>query len=62
MKILIELEAGKVKNVWCENPDGAEVFMRDLDMVAVDPFTEDNDPLVAIPGLRELRVPHFVIY
>lgn len=62
MKILIELEAGTVKNVWCENPDGAEVVIRDLDDVNSPAAEYLYDPLVAIPGLKELRVPHFVIY
>ena len=63
--ILIEVRDGCVTNVWCSEPDGAEVVVRDLDII------EDNhwpaadelyDPLVAVPDLTELRVPHFVIY
>lgn len=64
MRILIEVRGGCVTNVWCSEPDGAEVVVRDLDDIFDNPDAPDQvyDPLVAIPGLAELRVPHFVIY
>lgn len=59
MRILIEVRCGKVSDVWCSEPDGAEVVIRDLE----DIFDgECPDPLKDIPGIAELRVPHFVIY
>lgn len=61
MKVLIEVRAGEVSNVWCSEPAGAEVFVRDLDMINDSLFSED-DPLDTEPGLRELRVPFFVIH
>lgn len=61
MRILIEVRDGCVTNVWCENPDGAEVVVRDHDMIEDNLYGED-DPLDTTPGLAELRVPHFVIY
>lgn len=59
--ILIEVRDGCVTNVWCSEPDGAEVVVRDLDMIEDNLYGED-DPLDTTPGLAELRVPHFVIY
>ncbi|MBK1683440.1 hypothetical protein CKO18_07590 [Rhodoferax fermentans] len=59
--ILIEVRGGIVNTVWCSEPDGVEVFIRDLDDI-YDADDQVFDPLVAIPGLKELRVPHFVIY
>ena len=58
MKILIEVRGGIVTNVWCENPDGAEVIVRDFDNIEMG----SEDPIDTTPGLAELRVPHFVIY
>lgn len=58
MIILIEVRAGVVTNVWCSEPDGAEVIVRDMDAIS----SGDPDPVEEVPGLAELRVPHFVIY
>lgn len=61
MKLLIEVRDGCVTNVWCSEPDGVEVVIRDVDMLEDNLYGED-DPLDEVPGLKELRVPHFVIY
>ena len=62
--LLIEVRDGCVTNVWCSEPDGVEVVVRDLDVIHSELAAgcDDCDPLVATPGLKELRVPHFVIY
>lgn len=61
MKILIEVRDGVVSNVWCSEPAGTEVFVRDLDMLS-DKFYQEEDPLETEPGLSALRDPTFVIY
>ena len=58
MRILIEVKGGVVTNVWCSEPDGAEVVVRDLDNVEMG----DVDPMDEDPGLDALRVPHFAVY
>lgn len=58
MKILIEVREGEVSNVWCSEPDGAEVIVRDRDAINAG----DPDPMEKAPALEHLRVPHFVIY
>ncbi len=58
MIILIEVRAGCVTNVWCSEPDGAEVIVRDRDAINAG----DTDPMEEAPALEHLRVPHFVIY
>ena len=62
MRILIEVVGGCVTNVWCEQPQGVEVVIRDLDNINTTGAREVYDPLVAIPGVAELRTPHFVVY
>jgi hypothetical protein len=57
MKILIEVRGGIVETVWCEQPEGAEVIVRDFDNIE----TGGADP-IEDPGVAELRTPHFVIY
>lgn len=61
MRILIEVRDGCVANVWCSEPDGAEVVIRDMDEINSGYSSEDDDPLL-MPGVAELRTPHFVIY
>jgi len=58
MRILIEVKGGVVQNVWCEQPDGAEVIVRDFDNIEMG----DPDPIDTNPGVAELRSPEFVIY
>lgn len=58
MIILIEVRAGVVTNVWCSEPEGVEVIVRDLDAISVGA----PDPIEETPALEHLRVPHFVIY
>jgi len=57
--ILIELRGGAVANVWCSEPDGAEVIVRDRDAIRT---LGAPDPMEETPALEHLRVPHFVIY
>lgn len=59
MKILIEVHGGVVTNVWCSEPQGAEVYVRDLDDLEYD---EMRDDILDEPGLNELRAPQFIIY
>lgn len=61
MKILIEVEEGCVTNVWCSEPDGATVIIRDMDEITSG-CDDIYDPLLEELGVAELRTPHFVIY
>ncbi len=60
MKLLIEVRAGCVTNVWASEPEDVEVVIRDMD--EIDSGYGEGDPLDKNPGLAELRTPHFVIY
>lgn len=58
MRILIEVTGGVVSAVFCDEPDGAEVTVRDFDNMEMG----DPDPLDEDPSLSTLRTAHFAIY
>lgn len=58
-RILIEVSGGIVQTVWCSEPQHTEVYVRDMDAIN---GRSDPDPLEEEPGLKELRVPQFVVY
>ena len=58
MKILIEIEGGYLRGVWCEQPEGVDVVVRNMD----DVNTGYPDPLDEDPSLQTLRTGHFAVY
>lgn len=58
MRILVEVKGGVVSGVWCSEPEGADVVVRDMDNIEMG----DEDPMDCEPGLDALRVAHFAIY
>ena len=58
MKIIIEVSGGIVQSVFCDEPDGVEVVMRDFD----DIYVGGDDPFIEQPALAEMRNPRFAIY
>lgn len=61
MRVLIEVRAGSVTNVWCEQPEGVEVIVRDMDEIDCA-YYDVRDPVLETPGVAELRTPYFVVY
>lgn len=65
MRILIEVKGGFVQNVWCSEPEGVDVVVRDMDMLGEGPgddLWDKADPIEEDPTLRELCVPDLVVY
>lgn len=58
MKIIIEVEGGCVTNVYCSEPEGVTLVVRDFDNIE----TGDIDPLVERPELHVIRNPRFALY
>ena len=58
MKILVEVKGGVISGVWCSEPEGVFVEVRDLDNIEMG----DEDPMDEDPGLAALRVGHFAVY
>lgn len=58
MKILIEVRGGIVESVFCDEPEGVEVIVRDFDNI----FDGDADPLKERKELKALRTPPFAVY
>jgi hypothetical protein len=58
MRIMIEVNGGNVVAVFCDEPSGVEVVMRDFDNIQAG----DPDPVDGDSSLSELRNPRFAVY
>lgn len=58
MKLIIEVEGGAITNVYCSEPEGVELVVRDFDNIEMG----DDDPLELRPELHVIRNPRFALY
>lgn len=57
MRLMLEVLGGQVVAVFCDEPDGVEVVIRDFDNIQ----SGDTDPVDQDTSLSELRNPRFAI-